>query len=211
MSRHTLRTAAALCAILALGACSSARVGGYGGQPIRSANAAPTMTMEQPIEAVPSSSVSSAPLAPIESRPLGPVGGSAPPPPLMPAPAPGAAPTDMASLPPTLPPVIAPVAPTPAPAPAGNRTAMVGNWTAKDASGGSCRIQLSSSPALDLYRASASGCANQDLSKINAWDFRDGEVYLYQQGGSVAARLRGSSGALSGAIAKSGAPLSLSR
>ena len=49
-------------------------------------------------------------------------------------------------------------------------------------------------PALDLYRASASGCANQDLSRVNAWDYRDGEVYLYQTGGAVAARLRGSSG-----------------
>lgn len=88
---------------------------------------------------------------------------------------------------------------------------MVGNWSARDASGKSCRIQLSSTPALDLYRASASGCSNQDLSKVNAWDFRDGEVYLYQTGGSVAARLRGSSSGLSGVLAKSGAPLSLSR
>lgn len=88
---------------------------------------------------------------------------------------------------------------------------MVGNWTVRDAAGSSCRIQLSSSPALDLYRASASGCSNQDLSKVNAWDYRNGEVYLYQTGGSVAARLRGSSSSLSGVLAKSGAPLSLSR
>src|SRR3712207_7504094 len=47
---------------------------------------------------------------------------------------------------------------------------------------------LSSTPALDLYRASASGCSNQDLSRVNAWDYRDGEVYLYQTGGAVAAR-----------------------
>ncbi|MFD0460634.1 hypothetical protein ACFQY9_00660 [Microvirga aerilata] len=66
-------------------------------------------------------------------------------------------------------------------------------------------------PALDLYRASASGCSNQDLSKVNAWDYRDGEVYLYQTGGAVAARLRGSSASLSGVLAKSGAPLTLAR
>ena len=78
---------------------------------------------------------------------------------------------------------------------------MVGNWSAQT-SGGSCRIQLSSSPSLDLYRASASGCSNQDLSKVNAWDYRDGEVYLYQTGGAVAARLRGSSSSLSGVLAK---------
>lgn len=197
MSRHILASVAALCAILAVGACSSARVGGYGGQPVRSAAAAPTMTMEQPIEAVPSAPVTSEPLAPIEGQPLPPIGGTLPPP---------SSPTDMASLPP----VSAPETPAPAPV-ATTRTAMVGNWTAKDASGGSCRIQLSSSPALDLYRASASGCANQDLSKINAWDFRNGEVYLYQQGGSVAARLRGSSGSLNGVLAKSGAPLTLAR
>jgi len=108
--------------------------------------------------------------------------------------------TDVAALPPAAPPA----------APA-SRTAMVGAWTARDASGGSCRVQLSSSPALDLYRASASGCSNQDLSKVNAWDYRDGEVYLYQTGGAVAARLRGSSSALSGVVAKSGAPLSMAR
>jgi hypothetical protein len=88
---------------------------------------------------------------------------------------------------------------------------MVGAWTAKDATGGTCRVQLSSSPALDLYRASASACANKDLGRVTAWDYRDGEVYLYQQGGAVAARLRGGSSGLEGVLAKSGAPLALSR
>jgi hypothetical protein len=197
MSRQLLLSVASVCAILGLGACSSARVGGYGAQPVRAA-AAPSMNMEQPIEAVPSAPVTSEPLAPIEGQPLPPIGGSLPP---------TSSPTDMASLPPASAP---PMAPAPAPA-VTTRTAMVGNWTAKDASGGSCRVQLSSSPALDLYRASASGCGNQDLSKVNAWDYRDGEVYLYQQGGAVAARLRGSSGALNGVLAKSGAPLTLAR
>jgi hypothetical protein len=72
-------------------------------------------------------------------------------------------------------------------------------------------VQLSSSPSLDLYKASASGCANKDLARVSAWDFRDGEVYLYQPGGAVAARLRASGGALDGVIAKSGAPLALAR
>ncbi|WP_420846319.1 AprI/Inh family metalloprotease inhibitor [Microvirga brassicacearum] len=194
MNRHVLLFSA-LSATLALGACSSARMdSGYGGPSMRSAAAAPTMTMQQPIEAVPSGPVTSAPLAPIDGQPLPPMGGG------------GLPPTDMAGLPPAS----APVAPA-APAPGATRTAMVGNWTAREASGGSCRIQLSSSPALDLYRASASGCGNQDLSKVNAWDYRDGEVYLYQQGGSVAARLRGTSGALNGVLAKSGAPLTLAR
>lgn len=93
-----------------------------------------------------------------------------------------------------------------------SRDGVIGNWTAKEATGSSCRVQLSSSPALDLYRANAAGCANRDLQKVTAWDYRDGEVYLYQQGGSVVARLRTSGGgAMDGAITKSGAGLSLSR
>lgn len=93
-----------------------------------------------------------------------------------------------------------------------SRDSVVGSWTAREATGGSCRVQLSSSPALDLYRANASGCANRDLQKVTAWDYRDGEVYLYQQGGTVVARLRATSGgAMDGAVTKSGAALSLNR
>ncbi|WP_414472796.1 AprI/Inh family metalloprotease inhibitor [Microvirga sp. M2] len=185
---------ATLCSTLALGACSSTRFSGPG---MGGASAAPVSPA--PIEAIPSGPVESAPLAPIEGQPLPPIAGAPAPMGSGLAPAPG---TEVAGLPP---------AAAPAPAAPSSRTAMVGNWSARDASGKSCRIQLSSTPALDLYRASASGCSNQDLSKVNAWDFRDGEVYLYQTGGSVAARLRGSSSGLSGVLAKSGAPLSLSR
>ncbi len=93
-----------------------------------------------------------------------------------------------------------------------SRDGVIGNWTAREATGGSCRVQLSSAPALDLYRANASGCSNRDLQKVTAWDYRDGEVYLYQQGGTVVARLRTSGGgAMDGAVTKSGAALSLSR
>lgn len=98
-----------------------------------------------------------------------------------------------------------------APKPSVTRDSVVGNWTAKEATGGSCRVQLSSAPALDLYRANASGCSNRDLQRVTAWDYRDGEVYLYQQGGTVVARLRASGGSMDGAITKSGAGLSLSR
>ncbi|NBJ10371.1 AprI/Inh family metalloprotease inhibitor [Microvirga arsenatis] len=186
---------AVTCSALALGACSSTRLGGA---PIRSASAAP-VAEAPPVEAVPSGAIEAAPLPPVAGAPLA----SDP----MAPPAGG---TDLAGLPPAPPPpMVSAPAPAAAPAPA-SRTAMVGNWSAQT-SGGTCRIQLSSAPALDLYRASASGCSNQDLSKVNAWDYRDGEVYLYQTGGAVAARLRGSSASLSGVLAKSGAPLSLSR
>ncbi len=186
---------ATLCAVLALGACSSTRLGG---SPVRSAAAAPVVNPD-PIEAVPSAPIESAPLAPIDGQPLPPVAGAPVAPGMTTPPAGG---TDVAALPP---------AAAPAPAAPASRTSMVGNWTAQDASGSSCRIQLSSSPSLDLYRASVSGCANKDLSKVNAWDYRDGEVYLYQTGGAVAARLRGGSSSLSGVLSKSGAPLSLAR
>jgi len=195
LTRRAYALTAILCAALALGACSSSR---FGGSPMRSASAAP-LSPAPPIEAVPSGPVEAAPLAPIEGQSLPLMAGAPAPLGSDLAPAPG---TDVAAVPPAAAP--APAAPT-------SRTAMVGNWTARDASGKSCRIQLSSSPALDLYRASASGCSNQDLSRVNAWDYRDGEVYLYQTGGSVAARLRGSSSSLSGVLAKSGAPLSLAR
>ncbi|MGO4669632.1 AprI/Inh family metalloprotease inhibitor [Bosea sp. 2RAB26] len=93
-----------------------------------------------------------------------------------------------------------------------SRDSVIGSWTAREATGSSCRIQLSSTPALDLYRANAAGCANRDLQKVNAWDYRDGEVYLYQPGGTVVARLRaGDSGSMNGAVTKSGAALSLNR
>lgn len=193
MTKSLWLTIAVMGSALALGACSSTRLGGA---PVRSANAAPIIDAP-PVEAVPS--------GPIEATPLPPVAGA----PLASDPmAPPAGGSDIAGLPPAPPPPTA-AAPVAAPAPS-SRTAMVGAWSVKT-SGGSCRIQLSSAPALDLYRASASGCSNQDLSKVNAWDYRDGEVYLYQTGGAVAARLRGSSASLSGVLAKSGAPLSLSR
>ncbi|MBB4041230.1 hypothetical protein GGR34_002900 [Microvirga flocculans] len=195
MTKPLWLTIAVISSALALGACSSTRLGGA---PVRSAAAAP-ITEAPPVEAVPS--------GPIEASPLPPVAGAPVAPNLTEPPAGG---TDIAGLPPAPPP---PTVAAPAPAPVAvpsSRTAIVGNWNAQT-SGGSCRIQLSSSPALDLYRASATACANKDLSKVNAWDYRDGEVYLYQTGGAVAARLRGSSSSLSGVIAKSGAPLSLSR
>ncbi|MBN6823268.1 AprI/Inh family metalloprotease inhibitor, partial [Methylobacterium organophilum] len=119
-----------------------------------------------------------------------------------------------AATPPGGPTVIAePVAPPPPPPPVatGGRSAVVGSWDARDATGANCKVTLSSTPALDLYRATASGCANKDLARVSAWDFRDGEVYLYQPGGSVAARLRQGGGGLEGALTKSGAALALNR
>jgi len=193
-TRSVIALVASISAALALGACSSARLGGSFGGPFRSAQAGPAPLPEpDPVEAVPSGPVTAAPLPPLE--------GQSTPGDIM---APGS--SDIAALPRSA----APAAPAPTPATAG-RSSLVGGWTARDAAGTTCRVQLSSSPALDLYRASSAGCANGDLAKITAWDYRDGEVYLYQPGGTVAARLRTGGGGLSGVLAKSGAPVSLSR
>ncbi|HEX2554506.1 MAG TPA: AprI/Inh family metalloprotease inhibitor [Microvirga sp.] len=186
MSTKAWSLLAVLGPALLAGACTTSRMGG---PPVRAAVAAP-VPVPEPVEAVPSGAVQAQPLPPLDGAPL------------EPAPPPQAAPMDVAALP-------QPAAPAPV-APSG-RSAVVGAWTARDAAGATCRVQLSSSPALDLYRASASGCANGDLAKVTAWDYRDGEVYLYQPGGAVAARLRSGGGALEGVIAKSGAPLTLAR
>ncbi|MDR1828446.1 MAG: protease inhibitor Inh/omp19 family protein [Methylobacteriaceae bacterium] len=87
---------------------------------------------------------------------------------------------------------------------------MMGRWTARDALG-SCSVTLTSISSLDFYRAKTSGCANKDLAKVSSWEYRNGEVYLYQPGGVVAARLRGSENQLSGVIQSSGADLTLSK
>lgn len=93
---------------------------------------------------------------------------------------------------------------------ASGRSSVVGGWTATDAKG-SCRIALSSSPALDLYKASATSCANPELAKVSAWDYRDGEVFLYQPGGTVTARLKQAGASLDGQLARSGGPVSMIR
>ncbi len=185
--RHIIKGGVALGLALTLAACTSSQRFGSS----RGTNPPPAgYTQPDSVEAIPSGPISSEPLAPL----------------------PGTAPADgmgygggqtVAG--------VNPSAPTPsAPAPA-NRMGMVGGWTAKDATGASCRVVLSSAPTLDLYRASSSGCTNKDLSNISAWDFRGGEVYLYQTGGTLAARLRAQGSNMDGALTKSGAPLSMSR
>lgn len=192
MNRSAL--VAILAAGVALGGCQTARVGGVPPSGIPGPGAsynAPEAILEE-IPPAPSGAVTSEPLAPLPGT-GGPVLTEIPSPsPSIPAPEP-------------MQPQRAAVA-----APSG-RSGMVGGWTARDATGTTCRVQLSSSPALDLYKASAAGCANKDLARVSAWDYRDGEVYLYQPGGAVAARLRSSGGDMQGALAKSGAPLALSR
>jgi hypothetical protein len=104
-------------------------------------------------------------------------------------------------------------APVPAaPAGAPTRTAVIGNWSLAESAGGRCRITLSSAPKLDLYGAGTSGCQSKDLQRVNAWELNGSEVILYEPGGGVVARLRQSGGqSFSGAVAKTGAPISISK
>jgi hypothetical protein len=241
MTGMSLRTsallrAASLLPLVLLTACAgSQRFGGYGSGPGQAASRAPVYS--EPVQSAPP--IQS---APITSEPLPPPGGypSAPPPQVggypVGGPAPGLPPQNdpyfdpQAGQPGQQPPAQSrPAEPAPpqvananpGATPGGgstrsgsvsSRDGVIGTWTAQEATGGSCRVQLSSSPSLDLYRANATGCSNRDLQQVNAWDYRDGEVYLYQRGGSVVARLRvGGAGTMNGAITKSGAGLSMNR
>ncbi|MDP4003078.1 AprI/Inh family metalloprotease inhibitor [Methylobacterium sp. NEAU K] len=194
MLRPNLSTFAALCLSASLGACATSRLDGP-----RSRAPSPQAALET-VPAFPSGTVTAAPLAPPPGAAASP---DAPPPPGAQAGQPASGPTVIAE-------PVTPPAPPP-PVVASGRSSVVGSWDAKDATGASCKVTLSSAPALDLYKASTSGCPNKDLARVSAWDFRDGEVYLYQPGGTVAARLRQGGGSLDGALTKSGASLALVR
>jgi Protease inhibitor Inh len=107
------------------------------------------------------------------------------------------------------------VAARPEPEPAASatptRTSVTGNWTAKEAAGRSCRVTLSGTPTLDLYKASSSGCQSKELQRVTAWELRGDEVYLYEPGGGIAARLKKSGNNFDGTAAKTGAPVTLSK
>ncbi|MBY0259111.1 AprI/Inh family metalloprotease inhibitor [Methylobacterium sp.] len=202
MPRSLLSTAAILALAAGLGACASQRFDG----PVRGRAAPGPQAFLEPIApAMPSGPVTSAPLAPPPGATAAPADFS---PPVGADVAVAPATPVIASEPA---PAIAPAAPPPPPIVSSGRSSVVGTWNAKDATGASCKVSLSSAPALDLYKASASGCPNKDLAKVTAWDYRDGEVYLYQPGGTVTARLRQGGGALDGALSKSGASLAMVR
>ncbi len=100
----------------------------------------------------------------------------------------------------------APVAPRPA-----SRSSATGAWSVTEASGGKCKMTLSSAPKLDLYGAATSGCQTKELQRVNAWELSGSEVVLYEPGGGVVARLQQSGGGFSGTTARSGAAVSLSK
>lgn len=97
-----------------------------------------------------------------------------------------------------------------APAPT-SRNAVIGNWSVSEAQGSSCRITLSSAPKLDLYGAGTTGCQTKELQRVNAWELSGSELLLYEPGGGVVARLRQGGSGYSGATARTGAPVSISK
>jgi len=193
MTNHLFRAGVIIATMAALTACNSARFGGGGPVAPRGAMFSQPDRLEPGI-AAPSGVVMAEPLAPIEGTgefdqfPTT-SGGNI-------ADVPGVG--RQASV----------AASTPA---RPSRTNFVGSWRASESGGSSCRVTLSSTPVLDLYRATTSGCSNQDISRVNTWDLRGNEVYLYQQGGAVAARLQATPGSMSGVLSRSGAPVTMAR
>jgi hypothetical protein len=226
----TARALSVIAVALLLGACAdSGRFGDFGG-PGRQAVAP---SRPPPLAPAPTAPVISSPLpppAPVQAQPLPPPGGAGPNPAVAGLPPAGSSlPIEPDEAPPPRPPVAAPQAPldpppqpprpapprvtaAPAPPPAGpTRTGATGTWNARESSGNSCRVTLSSQPTLDLYRASSAGCQSRDLQRVSAWELRGEEIYLYERGGAVAARLRAQGGGFAGAGSQTGAPITLSK
>ncbi|MCZ8376523.1 MAG: AprI/Inh family metalloprotease inhibitor [Beijerinckiaceae bacterium] len=154
----------------------------------------------------PGANVATAPPPVSPGEPFPPATGTINPPLTTPqGPVPGANPANRTATAPVAPPVTAaPSAPT--------RTGLIGNWSVRESNGASCRVTLSSAPKLDLYGAGTSGCQNRELQRVNAWELAGSEVILYEPGGGVVARLRQAGQQnFSGATAKSGAPLTMSK
>jgi hypothetical protein len=194
MTNHFLRAGVIIATLAALTACNSARFGGGGPVAPRTGAMFSQPAPLSPGMAAPSGVVLAEPLAPIEGtgqfEQLPTVTGGN----IADVPGVGRQASVSASTP-SRP----------------SRTNFVGSWRATESGGSSCRVTLSSTPVLDLYRASTSGCSNQDISRVNTWDLRGNEVYLYQQGGAVAARLQATPGSMSGVLSRSGAPVTMSR
>ncbi len=86
----------------------------------------------------------------------------------------------------------------------------MGNWTIKPANGAPCRLNLTSVPTLDLYKASISSCSSNALQNVNSWNIRNGNIVLYARG-SVVARMNTEGAPLKGMLEGSSIPLTLSR
>jgi hypothetical protein len=115
-----------------------------------------------------------------------------------------------------------PSAPALNPAPAGTQSSppgvfatpqrassYAGSWNVRVGTS-SCKVQLSSVPSLDLYKASTQGCSHEAMRSVNGWSFRENQVILFSRG-QLVARLSGAEAALSGTINGSGSEIRMSR
>jgi hypothetical protein len=84
-----------------------------------------------------------------------------------------------------------------------------GTWNAR-VGASSCKVQLSSVPSLDLYRASTQGCTHEAMRSVNGWGFRENQVILFSRGQPVT-RLSGAEAALTGTLNGSGSEIRMSR
>ncbi len=84
-----------------------------------------------------------------------------------------------------------------------------GSWKATVGSS-SCKVQLSSVPSLDLYKASTQGCSQDAMRAVNGWSFRDDQVVLFSRGQPVA-RLSGAEASLAGTLSNSSAAIEMTR
>jgi hypothetical protein len=214
--------AAAGVALMLAGCQGSGRFSDFGGGPGPSAS---VPVRPAPLSPAPTSPVQSAPLPPVTSQPLPPpasglppAGSSVPietpdggdPRPAVRPPQQAIDPQPQQAAPEPRPPQVA-ARPEPAQPSAPTHTSVTGSWSAREASGSSCRVTLTGAPTLDLYRANTSGCQSRELQRVNAWELRGEEIYLYETGGGVAARLRQSGRNFEGAAARTGAPITLSK
>jgi len=88
-------------------------------------------------------------------------------------------------------------------------SSLTGRWTAQE-NGSSCRLLLSSTPSLDLYKASTSDCKSKALQNINSWSYREDALVLYSRG-NVVLRLQGDGSAFKGKLGDQGTSVTLIR
>ena len=125
-----------------------------------------------------------------------------------PEPAPPAAPSQQSL-------AAAPIYPEPQSSPPGifaapqRATSYAGTWNASIGAS-SCKVQLTSVPSLDLYKASTQGCKDEAVRGVNGWSFRENQVILFSRG-TVVGRLSGAEAALSGTLSGSGSEIRMSR
>jgi len=88
-------------------------------------------------------------------------------------------------------------------------TSYAGTWNASIGAS-SCKVQLTSVPSLDLYKASTQGCKDEAVRSVNGWSFRENQVILFSRG-QVVGRLSGAEAALAGTLSGSGSEIRMSR